>query len=118
MVSVEEIDYIPEFTEEIREETGIAARRFHKVLPRARAMAERKHVELHPHVLAGTRYVTSSSSLIAVSIWFRAARVRSNTRHFTAYSISFERSPFFIPHPVPMEPVELCRRYGVFLVNS
>jgi nucleotide-binding universal stress UspA family protein len=53
MVSVEEIDYIPEFIEEIREETGTAARRFHIVLQRARAMAERKHVELHPHVLAG-----------------------------------------------------------------
>ncbi len=53
MVSVEEIDYIPEFIEEIREETGTAARRFHKVLQRARAMAERTYVELHPHVLAG-----------------------------------------------------------------
>ena len=30
MVSVEEIDYMPEFIEEIREQTGTAARRFHK----------------------------------------------------------------------------------------
>jgi nucleotide-binding universal stress UspA family protein len=29
MVSVEEIDYMPEFIEEIREQTGTAARRFH-----------------------------------------------------------------------------------------
>ncbi len=40
MVSVEEIDYMPEFIEEVREETGTAARRFHKVLQRARGMAE------------------------------------------------------------------------------
>ncbi len=52
MVPVEEIDYIPEFIEEIREETGTAARRFHKVLQRARTAAERNHVELHPHILA------------------------------------------------------------------
>jgi nucleotide-binding universal stress UspA family protein len=53
MVSVEEIDYIPEFIEEIREETGTAARRFHKVLQRAHAMAEQRQVKLHTHVLAG-----------------------------------------------------------------
>ena len=53
MVSVEEIDYMPEFIEEVREEIGTAARRFHTVLQRARAMAERDHVKLHTHVLAG-----------------------------------------------------------------
>jgi len=53
MVSVQEIDYMPEFIEEIREETGTAARRFHKVLQRARAMAEDSHVKLETHVLAG-----------------------------------------------------------------
>ena len=53
MVSVEEIDYMPEFIEEVREETGTAARRFHKVLQRARAMAEDSHVDLHAHVVAG-----------------------------------------------------------------
>jgi nucleotide-binding universal stress UspA family protein len=53
MVSVEEIDYMPEFIEEIREETGTAARRFHAVLQRARAMAQEHGVELHTHVLAG-----------------------------------------------------------------
>ena len=36
---VEEIDYMPEFIEEVRQETGTAARRFHAVLQRARAMA-------------------------------------------------------------------------------
>jgi nucleotide-binding universal stress UspA family protein len=53
MVSVEEIDYLPEFIEEIREEVGTAARRFHTVLQRARKMAEEHHVKLHTHVLAG-----------------------------------------------------------------
>jgi nucleotide-binding universal stress UspA family protein len=53
MVSIEEIDYMPEFIEDVREEIGTAARRFHTVLQRARAMAEKDHVELHTHVLAG-----------------------------------------------------------------
>jgi len=53
MVSVEEIDYVPEFIEEIREETGTAARRFRMVVNRARTMAEEKQVTLKTHVLAG-----------------------------------------------------------------
>jgi nucleotide-binding universal stress UspA family protein len=53
MVCVEEIDYMPEFIEEVREETGTAARRFHKVLARARAEAEEKNVKLKTHVVAG-----------------------------------------------------------------
>lgn len=53
MVSVEELDYMPEFIEEVREDTGTAARRFHKVLQRARAMAEDGHVKLDTHVIAG-----------------------------------------------------------------
>jgi hypothetical protein len=53
MVSVEEIDYMPEFIEELREETGTAAPRFHGVMQRARAMAEGSHVKLHIHVVPG-----------------------------------------------------------------
>ncbi len=53
MVCIEEIDYMPEFIEEVREETGTAARRFHKVVLRAKAMAEEGHVILHTHVQAG-----------------------------------------------------------------
>jgi nucleotide-binding universal stress UspA family protein len=53
MVSVEEIDYMPEFIEEVRQETGTAARRFHTVLQRARALAEERQVKLQTHVLAG-----------------------------------------------------------------
>src|SRR5262249_55384424 len=53
MVSVEEIDYMPEYIEEIREETGPAVRRFHKVVQRARTMADERHVKLHKHIMAG-----------------------------------------------------------------
>lgn len=53
MVSVEEIDYIPEYIEEVREEAGSAAKRFHKALQRARAMAGQQQVVLHTHVLTG-----------------------------------------------------------------
>jgi nucleotide-binding universal stress UspA family protein len=53
MVSVEEIDYLPEFIEEVRQEAGSAARRFHTVLQRARALAEQYQVKLKTHVLTG-----------------------------------------------------------------
>jgi nucleotide-binding universal stress UspA family protein len=53
MICVKEIDYIPEFVEEVREETGTAARRFHTVVQRSRAMAEEKRVPLKTHVVAG-----------------------------------------------------------------
>jgi nucleotide-binding universal stress UspA family protein len=53
MVSVEEIDYMPEFIEEVRQETAAASRRFHGVLQRARQMAEASHVKLMTHVLSG-----------------------------------------------------------------
>jgi len=53
MVSVEEIDYMPEFIEDVREETGTAARRFHKAVQHARAAAHAEGVELRIHLLAG-----------------------------------------------------------------
>jgi nucleotide-binding universal stress UspA family protein len=53
MVSVEEISYLPEFIEEVREEAGTAARRFRGVIQRARAMAEESQIPLHTHLLAG-----------------------------------------------------------------
>jgi nucleotide-binding universal stress UspA family protein len=53
VVCVEEIPYLPEFMEEVRESTGTAARYFHRVLQRARSMAEQSQVQLHTHVLAG-----------------------------------------------------------------
>jgi nucleotide-binding universal stress UspA family protein len=53
MISVEEVDYMPEFIEEVREETGTAGRRYRTVIQRARAMASRSHVKLQTHVVAG-----------------------------------------------------------------
>jgi nucleotide-binding universal stress UspA family protein len=53
LVCVEEIDYMPEFIEEVRQEAGTAARRFHGALQRARAMAEERRVRLRTHVIAG-----------------------------------------------------------------
>jgi nucleotide-binding universal stress UspA family protein len=53
IVCVEEIPYLPEFMEEIRESTGTAARYFHGVLRRARSMAEQSQVDVHTRVLAG-----------------------------------------------------------------
>jgi nucleotide-binding universal stress UspA family protein len=53
MVSVEEISYLPEMIEEVREETGVAARRFHGVVNRARELAGQAQVDLKTHVLAG-----------------------------------------------------------------
>src|SRR5262249_61028634 len=53
LVSVMEIDYMPEFVEDIRQETGTAARRFRSVLQRAHALAERSEVSLLTHVLTG-----------------------------------------------------------------
>ena len=44
---------MPEAIEEVREETGVAARRFHTVVNRAREMADEEGVKLHAHVLAG-----------------------------------------------------------------
>lgn len=52
-VSVEELPYMPNAIEEVREATGVAARRFHSVLTRARAMADQHQVKLHTHILAG-----------------------------------------------------------------
>jgi nucleotide-binding universal stress UspA family protein len=53
MVSIEEIDYMPEFIEEVRQETGTAARRFHGVIQRARKLAEDGGVNLQTHVRPG-----------------------------------------------------------------
>jgi nucleotide-binding universal stress UspA family protein len=53
IVCVEEIPYLPEFVEEVREATATAARYYHGVLQRARLMAEQSGMQLHPHVRAG-----------------------------------------------------------------
>jgi nucleotide-binding universal stress UspA family protein len=53
MVCVEEIPYLPELAEEVREEKARAARRFHGVIARSRALAEGQQVKLQTHVVAG-----------------------------------------------------------------
>jgi nucleotide-binding universal stress UspA family protein len=53
MVCVEEIPPMPDAVEEVRQTTATAGRRFHSVVQRARVIAERGNVPLHPHVLAG-----------------------------------------------------------------
>ena len=53
MVSVEEIPPMPISIEEVREATGVAARRFHVVLQRSRAMAEEHGQALQTHLLVG-----------------------------------------------------------------
>lgn len=53
MVSVEEISYVPEYIEEIREEKGGAARRFRSVIQRANALAGERRIKLQTHVLTG-----------------------------------------------------------------
>ncbi len=53
MISVEEVDYMPEFIEEVRQEAGTAARRYHAVIQRARTLADQGQVKLHAHVVTG-----------------------------------------------------------------
>jgi nucleotide-binding universal stress UspA family protein len=53
MVSVEELPAMPEYIEEIREEKGTAARRFHSVIQRANKLADEHQVKFKTHVLAG-----------------------------------------------------------------
>ena len=53
IVCVEEVPYMPEYIEEVREETRTAGRRFHRVLQKARGLAERHRVELSTHILVG-----------------------------------------------------------------
>jgi nucleotide-binding universal stress UspA family protein len=79
MISVEEIDYMPEFIEEVREETGTAGRRFHTVIQRARKMAEESQVKLHTHVVAGhpVRDVVNLAAELNVQLLVIGARGHS-----------------------------------------
>lgn len=53
MVCVEELPYLPEFIEDVREGVEAAARRYQDVLQRARALAEKSDLSLRAHVVAG-----------------------------------------------------------------
>jgi nucleotide-binding universal stress UspA family protein len=79
MVSAEEIGHVPEFTEEVREETGTASRRYRGVLQRARAMAEESEVKLHTHVVAGhpVRSIVELAAELNVELLVIGAKGRS-----------------------------------------
>jgi nucleotide-binding universal stress UspA family protein len=79
MVCVEEIDYMPEFIEEVREEKGTAARRYHKVIQRANALANENDLKLHTHVVAGhpVRDVVTLAAELKVGLLVIGARGHS-----------------------------------------
>jgi nucleotide-binding universal stress UspA family protein len=53
IVSVGEIDYVPQSVGDIKEQKAAAEGRLHTVLQRARALAARENLELHGHVMVG-----------------------------------------------------------------
>jgi nucleotide-binding universal stress UspA family protein len=53
IVCVEELPYLPELIEDVREAKEAAARRYEDVIRRARTMAEEAGVHLFVHILAG-----------------------------------------------------------------
>jgi nucleotide-binding universal stress UspA family protein len=53
MVSVEERGHMPELNEEIENDAAARTVRFDKTLQQARVLAEKDHVKLRTHVLAG-----------------------------------------------------------------
>lgn len=53
VVCVEEVPYMPEHIEEVREEVRVAGRRFHGVLQKARSLAQQHRIEIETHVQAG-----------------------------------------------------------------
>jgi nucleotide-binding universal stress UspA family protein len=79
MVSVEEIDHVPEQIEEVREEAGAAARRFHGAVHHARKMAEEAQVKLRTHVLTGhpVRTVVSLAAELNAELLVIGARGHS-----------------------------------------
>jgi nucleotide-binding universal stress UspA family protein len=79
MVCVEEIDYMPEFIEEVREEKGTAARRFHKAVQRANALANDNDLKLRTHIVAGhpVRDIVSLAADLKVGLLVIGARGHS-----------------------------------------
>ncbi len=79
IICVEEIPYLPEFQEEVRESVGTSARYFHGVLGRARKLAEESQVELHTHVVAGhpVRKVVDLAAEIGADLLVIGARGHS-----------------------------------------
>jgi nucleotide-binding universal stress UspA family protein len=79
MVCVEEINYLPEFIEEVREDTKTAARRFHPAIQRARAMADERRIKLHTHLVAGhpVRDIVNLAAELEVSLLVIGAKGHS-----------------------------------------
>ena len=79
MVCVEEIDYMPEFIEEVREEKSTAARRHHKAVHRANALAGDNDLKLHTHIVAGhpVRDIVNLSADLKVGLLVIGARGHS-----------------------------------------
>jgi nucleotide-binding universal stress UspA family protein len=79
MLCVEEIDYMPEFIEEVREEKGTAARRYHKVVQRANTLANENDLKLHTHIVAGhpVRDVVTLAAELKVGLLVIGARGHS-----------------------------------------
>ena len=53
LVCVEEIPPMPEYIEEVREAKGVAARRFHPIVERARFQAGQSSISIQVHVVSG-----------------------------------------------------------------
>ncbi|WP_242529364.1 universal stress protein [Methylacidimicrobium sp. B4] len=53
MVCVEEVPYLPELLEEVREAAGTEARRLHHVVERSKAMAAAEAIPLATHLIPG-----------------------------------------------------------------
>ncbi len=53
IVSVGEIDYLPQFVEDVREQRGVAVQRLRSFVFRARALASDSDVKIRGHVLVG-----------------------------------------------------------------
>jgi nucleotide-binding universal stress UspA family protein len=79
MISVEEINHMPEFIADVREEAGTAARRFHGAVQHAHAMAEKVQVKLHVHIVAGhpVRDIVELAAELEVDVLVIGARGHS-----------------------------------------
>lgn len=79
MVCVEEINYMPEFIEEVRHEAGTAARRYHKTVQRASALADDNDLKLHTHMIAGhpVRDIVNLAAELKVGLLVIGARGHS-----------------------------------------
>src|SRR5262245_16911297 len=69
-VCVEEVPYMPEFIEEVRDSTGRTARRIEGVLKRAQEMADGQQLKIHTHVTKGhpVRHIVALAADLGVDL--------------------------------------------------